>query len=319
MIAQDREPLPQLLVYADAPNSYEVYPHGVHITRPTNMAVQFHTCHMAREEANSFLSIRCAFGGQRVFEVDQGRFAVDDASYFLLNPGTKGASSIYSDSVVESFSIFFWPGIVERVLASLVMPTDHLLENPLASVASSVIFFERVYPHDDLLSPLLFQLRNEVGREEISYGWREEQFHRLLERMLLVHRKVGKEIERLPAVRAATRAELYRRLYRARDFIDASLGQTVTLHEMAEVAWLSPYHFLRLFKLSFGETPHQYLTRRRLERAQTWLLTTEMSVTEICMESGFQSMGSFSWLFRREKGLSPEQFRREYGKRISKG
>ncbi len=80
------------------------------------------------------------------------------------------------------------------------------------------------------------------------------------------------------------------------------------------MAWFAPHHFLRLFKQTFGETPHRYLTRRRLERAQHLLAKTDLSVNDICTESGFQSVGSFSWLFRRHLGMSPNTFRRQSGK-----
>jgi transcriptional regulator GlxA family with amidase domain len=72
---------------------------------------------------------------------------------------------------------------------------------------------------------------------------------------------------------------------------------------------MAPHHFLRTFKLAFHQTPHQYLTHLRLERAQSLLRHTDTPVTDICMDVGFESLGSFSWLFRRECGQSPSAFR----------
>ncbi len=106
-------------------------------------------------------------------------------------------------------------------------------------------------------------------------------------------------------MRFATRVELYRRLWRAREFIEASFKARVTLKEVAVAAELSPHHLLRLFKAAFGEPPHQLVTRRRLEHAQR-LLHTGRSVTDVCFDVGFESsLGSFSTLFKTRVGVSP--------------
>lgn len=83
----------------------------------------------------------------------------------------------------------------------------------------------------------------------------------------------------------------------------------VTVHELAGKACLSVYHFLRSYRKRYHETPRQYLIRRRLEFAKNLLETTELSITEICLESGFSSLGTFSTLFRRRTGFSPSDYR----------
>ncbi len=127
---------------------------------------------------------------------------------------------------------------------------------------------------------------------------------------------VGREVDGLHQVRSATRAEVYRRLMRARDFIDASFHEQLTLAHMARVACLSLHHFQRLFKELFRETPHQYLTRRRLEAARALLTETERPVTDVCMSVGFENASSFARAFRRRFGLAPEDFRRRQKKAI---
>lgn len=298
-------------VYTDAPTSYKVAPDGrIFTSGPCNTIItQFRANEIYLPKNETTLSIRCAFNGQRVLEVDGGRLAVDDAAYTVLNLGQAFSSYIQSDTEVEAFSISFEPGFAEEVLRSLSTPADRLLDALKADYRQPVTFFEKIYQHDDTLSPLLFKIRGSVGTEWVTHTWLEEQSHFLLERLLQVHRNVQKEIERLPAVRSSTRAEIYLRLHRAKDFMDASLNQPIALSQIAEVAWFSPHHFLRLFKQVFHETPHQYLTRRRLEKAQHLLSKTDRSVTEICNEVGFESLGSFSWLFRRHVGMSPETFR----------
>lgn len=257
------------------------------------------------------LSIKCTFRGEEVYEANRMRYRVDPASYLILNEGRRYASSIDTREETESFVVFFRPGFAEEVLSSLISPTDHLLDEPGRRATQSTAFFETLHPHDDLVSPLLFRLR-EAGEQQIATaGWYEEQFHLLLERMLQAHRGVHLEMERIEAKRASTRQEVYLRLRHARDFIDAHFERKIGLTDAAAVAYLAPHHFLRLFKQAFRETPHQYLTRRRLDRARYLLLNSELPVTSICHEIGFESLGSFSTLFSRRFGAPPSSFRQQ--------
>ena len=115
-------------------------------------------------------------------------------------------------------------------------------------------------------------------------------------------------INRLPAVRAETRAELFRRLLKGRAFLEANYAKSADLNATARVACLSPFHFLRLFKTAFGRTPHQYLTWKRINKAKD-LLSENKPVTEVCNEVGFESIGSFSVLFKKEIGFAPTYYR----------
>ena len=87
-------------------------------------------------------------------------------------------------------------------------------------------------------------------------------------------------------------------------------GRPVYLPDVAAHANLSPYHFLRVYKRAYGETPHEFLTRLRIERAKTLLARGSHNVTEACFEVGFSSLGSFSALFAHRVGLSPSEYRR---------
>jgi|SRR5262245_16326386 len=101
------------------------------------------------------------------------------------------------------------------------------------------------------------------------------------------------------------------RLCRARDLIRDCYAEPVTLSDCADEAELSPWHLLRSFRAAFGETPKEFLTRLRLDRARHLLTVTGRSVTEICFDVGFSSLGSFSTLFKRHVGWSPAEFRRQ--------
>jgi AraC-like DNA-binding protein len=105
-------------------------------------------------------------------------------------------------------------------------------------------------------------------------------------------------------------ARTLRKLCQVRDLMRDCLAEELTLADLSLEADLSAYHFLRAFRDAFGETPHAFLTRVRLERAKELLTVSGRPVTEICFDVGFTSLGSFSTLFRRRVGLSPSEFRR---------
>jgi transcriptional regulator GlxA family with amidase domain len=102
---------------------------------------------------------------------------------------------------------------------------------------------------------------------------------------------------------------LARHLLRARDLIDGRYAEPLDLGALADAAHVSPRHFSRSFRRTFGETPHQYLLTRRIERARHLLRTTDLQVVEVCLAVGFASVGSFTTTFRRHVGVSPTDYR----------
>jgi transcriptional regulator GlxA family with amidase domain len=101
-----------------------------------------------------------------------------------------------------------------------------------------------------------------------------------------------------------------RSMLRARDAMDRHYRRPLDVAALARIACVSEAHFIRTFRATFGETPHRYLQRRRVERAMFMLRETDRSVTEICFDVGFASLGSFSWTFREIVGRSPSEYRK---------
>lgn len=102
---------------------------------------------------------------------------------------------------------------------------------------------------------------------------------------------------------------LSRHLLRVKDLIDRAYAAPLDIPALARSAHVSEAHFSRQFKAAFGETPHQYLLSRRMERAKALLRADELSVTDVCLAVGFTSLGSFSTQFRRFVGVSPSAYR----------
>lgn len=106
----------------------------------------------------------------------------------------------------------------------------------------------------------------------------------------------------------AIASELYERIVAAKVFIDENYHESLHLNEISHKALLSPFHFHRLFSKVYKKTPHQYLTSKRIEKAKN-LLSENKQVTDVCNDVGFESVGSFSVLFKKEIGFAPTFYR----------
>src|SRR6186997_70938 len=107
--------------------------------------------------------------------------------------------------------------------------------------------------------------------------------------------------------------DLNRRLLRARDAMDRAYAESLDVPAIAAVAHISPAHFSRSFRAVFGETPHHYLQRRRVERSMFLLRETDRNITDVCLDVGFTSLGTFSRTFRDIVGETPSSYRAGHG------
>jgi len=102
---------------------------------------------------------------------------------------------------------------------------------------------------------------------------------------------------------------LYRRIVEAKLFIDKNFSEKIDLDNIAEESCFSKFHFIRLFKKAYGKTPHKYLTDVRIEQARK-LLSENISVSDVCFSVGFDSITSFTGLFKKVNGISPSSFQK---------
>ena len=102
--------------------------------------------------------------------------------------------------------------------------------------------------------------------------------------------------------------DIYQRIVAAKVYIDDNYYEHIDLERISQQAFLSRFHFHRLFRQVYRRTPHQYLTRKRLDKAKD-LLAENKPINEVCNEVGFESIGSFSVLFKKEIGFAPQYYR----------
>jgi hypothetical protein len=156
------------------------------------------------------------------------------------------------------------------VLNNLSEREEFLLDDPFEQrMKPETLFFTGIYQPEGEIKSLLDNIsaRAKAGAR-LDQTALDQWFYQLMEQLVFLQKQVKSEIDGIPSRKSATREELYRRLRRARDFIRANADRELKIEEIASVACLSPYHFLRTYKSSFGITPHRELLDARLEKAR---------------------------------------------------
>jgi AraC family transcriptional regulator len=213
------------------------------------------------------LSIKAAWGGHEDYFVDGRRVAVDDDTFLILNDGREYGSRVRVNAPLHSFSIFFRPGMAQEVLRTISQTEEALLDDPLDRSHTTVEFAEHSRRHDAAITPVLRHIQRHIAAGVEDEQWYDEQLYFLLRRMFALHRREARVMHSIPATRASTRRELFRRIGLAVDFINTQFNKPIRLEDMASAAMLSPYHFLRVFKSVHGVTPSAFLRQKRALRA----------------------------------------------------
>ena len=236
------------------------------------------------------LSIRAAWGGTQHCQVDGRTIAVDDDNFLILNPGRVCSTRIHAVRPVESLTICF----------------SAELAGDLRGVQE---FIENLQPHDGVVSPVLRFIRAHLARGVADEAWYEEQLVFLLQRMRSRHTRLLEQIDQIALTRPATRRETFRRIGLATDFLHANYARDVDLGTLARIAYLSKYHFLRLFTLIHGITPRKYLQRKRVDVAVRLLESTQLPISEVTASVGFAFESTLLRQVRLRTKLSPSELR----------
>jgi len=254
------------------------------------------------------LSIRAVWGGEERCQFDGRTVAVDDDSFLILNPGQLCSTTIRANHAVESLTICFQPTLVSQVYCDADLPLEQALERG-GDLEHSADFIENLQAHDGTVSPILRFIRAHLWRGVVDEHWYEEQMVFLLERMRIHNRKVLQHIDQLALIRPATRREVYRRVSLATDYLLTHYVEGTDLSTLAGMAYLSKFHFLRLFRLIHGVTPREYLQRKRLDAALRLLATTQLSIKEVAAAVGFAYESTLLRHVRTRTNLTPRQIR----------
>jgi AraC family transcriptional regulator len=252
-----------------------------------------------------FLNLR----GSSLCSVEGDTRCINDNSYFVSNRAQPYTLQIEEGSNTETFNIHFGDYFSSAVLHSLITPVDNILDNGNEHPLPEVSFFNHLYHRDTAFEQLVARMISAHHVHQFDQLLFEEQLTDLLTYLLRQQRHIIEAIRSLPSVKASTRSQLYRQLSRAMDLIHASADAATSLEELATEACMSKYHFLRLFRIAYGYSPHQYIQHLRIERACKTLSKEDTTVSELADLLGFSDSQSFTRLFTQRMGVSPTRYR----------
>jgi AraC family transcriptional regulator len=257
------------------------------------------------------LSIKTFRNGRAYYKTKLGHYAVESDGYLLLNEGEDYAITIESETIVDSFCVFFKAGFADEFNREIQLGVEKILDDPFSDPKTPLHFYTKSHRHNHLIAPIIENFKNALPVLGSEILWADEQYHNLMHALVSVHLKISQEINDIPSIRPATREELFRRLTIAYEYLQAYYNQNVSLDEVSRVACLSKNHLIRNFRHFFKRTPHQFIIEKRMIEAQRLLSQTDDRVTEISLSVGFENVSSFNKVFKQRTGLSPQQFRKK--------
>lgn len=222
-----------------------------------------------------------------------------DESRFLIVNRNSVLSLRVQDQVAQPLLLYF------QSRATAFAPGDD---------AGDWNLLERVYPATETFKKrihLLASLPDSCSSFVTMRG--DAVIRSILSDILSFNRHASEESMRLDVRKPSTRRENYKRLAVVRDWIEDNFSRQLTLQELSEIAAMNHQHFLRLFTKVFHQTPHQYIIDRRIAEAKQLLLDPGMAVADVCLAVGWDSLGTFSQLFKQRTGLTPGEYRKTSG------
>lgn len=260
-----------------------------------------------RDNIDGTLTIFSNISGEAYYGADNERKRVGDDTYFISNE--RQLYSIDISSRVETFNIHFSTSMLGGMLSVIERGDEWLLDDPDRQSDKPCNFYNRRYWKDAFFRNTTALLKERHSLGILDSLQTEEILARLLQHMLFQHKGIVDSVKTLKITKAATRMELYSRLSLAVDYIHEQYAWAISLDELAAVACMSKFHFLRTFKQVFRLTPYQYITSIRLDKARLLLTSTHFSVAEISLLVGYEDSSTFCRAFKGKVGYWPLEYR----------
>jgi AraC family transcriptional regulator len=242
--------------------------------------------------------------GKSTCTIEGYRVAIPEDTYLICNTGQYYSLEIESPTPVETFNLHIGNAFLTEIQASLSLPAEQLLLDPQVKAGNLLNFPNRLNPKTLFMEKWIERAHQSESTEELDTA--------LIDLFIYLYKSQNellREINRLPALRKATRTELHLRLNLVRDCLYSQPLQPYSLEDLAQIACLSKYHFLRMFRAAYGCTPHQFQLRLRVEKARQLLKNTRLTIQEIADLLNFDEPASLSRLFHRQMGVYPSQYR----------
>lgn len=263
------------------------------------------------EHQKTRFSVRFGLKGTQLYQINDAQLRVNQDQFLVMNHETEyNVTSEYGEDVTM-LAFCFNEDFVSDFIAYHQQSEDELLDHfGLYDLTQPLPEFPlHTLPVNDRLR---FEVNRVIDKKLMSQSDEEDNysiFNDMLELVFSGSNATLKAVNNKNIVKRSTKVELYKRLSIARDYIQAHYSENVNLDELSKVACLSPYHFHRAFKHTFGITPKKFVTGLRIEKAKWLLINKSFSVQMICNDVGFKDVSSFTRLFTSYVGFTPSVFR----------
>ena len=256
-------------------------------------------------------SIRMILDGQEQYKLGNKKLKIFPGNFLIINEGTIFSREIYSEIPVNTISILYGSQFLNSFHHSITSPDSVLLDEPFITPKNSLpVFLETLYPlKGDMMFNLIHlkDLFNSENSDDMLMS--EYLFHSLINFYRIYNKEIIAKSEQLNVLNYKTRAELFKRLNIAKDYMISNYNQVLSLHDICRHACLSETHFYRTFKQTFHCSPHQYLIQVRLAQARYMLKNTNYEVKEIVNLIGIDCVSSFIRFFKGRYGVTPGNYR----------
>jgi|GEM_PF-893634 len=257
--------------------------------------------------ASRNFSVKYVIQGTEIYSLMQSSYSVVAGRYLLTNAFTHGNVIIDSDRIVKGVCIEIAPGLLAEVLATCSDLGAPYPQMDLYDFLTTADFFECDYSAGKThLGRYLQRYATSIFTHGDSTDLLlSDFFYCVAENILLDQKEVYKYFQSFKSVKISTKKDLLGRLMKGKELMDDCYADKITISEIAQVAMMSEYYFLRLFKRTFNCSPHRYIIDRRLETAMELINKGHGSFMDIAYACGFADIQAFSKSFKKKYGKTP--------------
>lgn len=250
------------------------------------------------------ISIKFCLEDALRYVIDNQKIVVPRGGYMIVNDGLE-MECLPCKPGVKAFTVYFTNELVFDVHRNRCADEKKLLDEP-GMGAGPVRFFQHIYRQPTTLSGQMLALAQRMaGAETSANDMAPDIFYSLAENLISMQADISRQIGLVNARTTVTREELFRRVLRAKEFMQDNWHKDLTLNDVSRFACLSPYHFHRSFREAFGQPPMRWFRQLKLKKAKEMLASKQMTVTQAALDCGFSDVFSFSKAFKREWGVNP--------------
>lgn len=259
-------------------------------------------------EHTAGIGLLLAAQGSCAYTINSMKNQVGEGQVFFVNRGSKLALSCAGKGNAP-LMLFFDSRLPDLVQYSMQFGGEVLPDQPFDSLPFDFSYLERLHVNAELCETVLSLIP--LGSDCSAFAALRADIivRTLFEKLLRDNAEAYQRSHDIRAVKASTRVEVFKRVSLVREWMEQHFQQDVSLDDLAGIAAMNSQHFLRMFKQAFQVTPHQYLIELKLKEARLLLENTDCPIGEVCRLIGFESVFSFSVLFKKRFGMPPSQFR----------